>query len=70
MKVLSPSELKAAAGKILDAAKRNPQYVMRDGVLLVIHRTESASDSIEQTDIIADTWSQLGPAPTINYDKI
>ena len=34
--VLKPSELKAETGKILDKAIKQPQYVKRKGVVLVI----------------------------------
>lgn len=38
--VLKPSELKSGTGKILDQALVRPQYVNRNGVLLVIRRAE------------------------------
>ena len=38
--VLKPSALKAAAGKILDDAIERPQYVNRNGVLLVIRKAD------------------------------
>lgn len=38
--VLKPSELKANAGKVLDDAIQRPQYVNRNGVLLVITKAD------------------------------
>ncbi len=43
LKVLKPSELKADTGKVLDAAKSDPQYIVRDGVLLVLQRVNKLS---------------------------
>ena len=41
MKLLSVSELKASAGQILDRALAGkPQYVVRDGAVLMISRAE------------------------------
>ena len=41
VKLLSVSELKASAGKILDRAlSGKPQYVIRDGSLLMISKAE------------------------------
>ncbi len=40
MTVLKPSQLKADTGAILDKAIRSPQYVERDGTLLVITKAE------------------------------
>jgi hypothetical protein len=41
MKLLSVSQLKAAAGKILDRALAgNPQYVVRDGSVVIISKAE------------------------------
>ena len=39
---LLTSELKQRTGKILDAAARKPQFVMRDGELFVIKKVEAA----------------------------
>jgi len=36
MTILKPSQLKSSAGKILDRAIHKPQYVERNGTLLVI----------------------------------
>ncbi len=41
--VLKPSELKAETGKILDKAIQQPQYVERNGVLLVITKADLVS---------------------------
>ncbi len=40
MTILKPSQLKAATGAVLDRAKRSPQYVERDGTLLVITKAK------------------------------
>ncbi len=40
LKVLKPSEVKADTGKVLDAAKTEPQFIVRDGVLLVLQRVD------------------------------
>ncbi|PWU20323.1 MAG: hypothetical protein C5B50_04190 [Verrucomicrobia bacterium] len=40
MTVLKPSQLKARTGAILDKAIRSPQYVERDGTLLVITKAK------------------------------
>ncbi len=42
MTVLKPSELKADLGNVLDRASEYPQYVMRNGELLVITKAELA----------------------------
>jgi hypothetical protein len=36
MTILKPSQLKSNTGKVLDLAIRKPQYVERNGTLLVI----------------------------------
>jgi hypothetical protein len=41
MSYLLTSELKQRTGKILDAAARKPQFVMRDGVLFVIAKVDA-----------------------------
>ena len=41
MSYLLTSELKQRTGKILDAAARKPQFVMRNGALFVIARVEA-----------------------------
>lgn len=47
MKVLKPSQVKAETGKVLDAAKKQPQYVVRGDVLLVIQRADTVPPSGE-----------------------
>lgn len=47
LRILKPSELKDNTGKILDAAKKKPQYVVRDDVLLVIRRADDVPESGE-----------------------
>jgi hypothetical protein len=41
------SDFKPRAGRIFDAAKKSPQYVVRGGVLLVIKRAEPESELLE-----------------------
>lgn len=41
MSYLLTSELKQRTGKILDAAARKPQFVMRDGALFVIAKVNA-----------------------------
>jgi hypothetical protein len=41
MSYLLTSELKQRAGKILDAAARKPQFVMRGGALFVIAKVDA-----------------------------
>jgi hypothetical protein len=41
MSYLLASELKQRTGKILDAAARKPQFVMRDGALFVIAKVNA-----------------------------
>ena len=41
MSCLLTSELKQGTGKILDAAARKPQFVMRHGVLFVIAKVDA-----------------------------
>jgi len=41
MSYLLTSELKQCTGKILDAAARKPQFVMRDGELFVIAKVDA-----------------------------
>lgn len=64
MTVLKPSQLKADTGKVLDAAKKIPQYVVRDGVLLVIQRADSVPPSGEDETLTsakrrAALWDEL-----------
>jgi hypothetical protein len=40
IQVLTPSALKADAGRVLDKAIKWPQYVVRNGVLLVITKAD------------------------------
>lgn len=42
MTVLKPTQLKADLGRILDKAAKSPQYVMRNGRLLVITKAKLA----------------------------
>ena len=54
--VIRPSQLKAATGKILDKAIRRPQYVNRNGVLLVITKADSTAAS--EDDGLLSPWEQ------------
>ena len=54
--VLKPSELKAETGKILDQAIERPQYVTRNGVLLVITKAKSVPGSGD--DPLLSPWEQ------------
>ena len=62
--ILKPSQLKADTGKILDAAKKSPQYVVRDDVLLVITKADLVPPSGEEavlssTKRRAELWDEL-----------
>ena len=64
MTVLKPSQLKADTGAVLDAAKKNPQYVVRDDVLLVIQRADSVPPSGEDETLSSpkrrsELWDEL-----------
>lgn len=63
MTVLLPSELKSKTGKVLDAAKREPQYVQRDGVLLVITKADlTAEDGLLDVKRRNRIWRELDDA--------
>lgn len=47
--VLKPSALKADTGKILDQAIKRPQYVERNGVLLIITKADSVPGSGDES---------------------
>lgn len=62
--IYKPSELKKSVGKVLDAAKKNPQYIVRGEVLLVIKRAESVPESGEADALTsakrrANLWDTL-----------
>lgn len=64
MTVLKPSQLKSETGKVLDAAKKNPQYVVRDDVLLVIQRADTVPPSGEAETLTSakrrsELWDKL-----------
>lgn len=40
MTILKPTQLKADLGRVLDRAAKSPQYVMRNGRLLVITKAK------------------------------
>jgi hypothetical protein len=61
--VLKPSQLKAATGKILDKAIRRPQYVNRNGVLLVITKADSAAN-----DDLLSPWKLRAKTLASFYD--
>lgn len=54
--VLNPSALKADTEKILDKAIKRPQYVNRNGVLLVITKADSLAGSA--SDGLLSPWEQ------------
>ena len=64
--VLKPSELKAATGKILDEAIERPQYVNRNGVLLVITKAELVPGLPD--DSLLSPWEQRASALEKFYD--
>lgn len=68
MTILKASELKADTDRILDEAIEHPQYVTRNGIVLVIHKADLPEGNMEE--MISDTWDKLGPSPTVNYDKL
>ncbi len=61
--VLKPSELKADTGKVLDRAIKRPQYVQRNGVLLVITVAE-----LEDRDDLLSPWEQRAASLETFYD--
>ena len=50
MSYLLTSELKQRTGKILDAAARKPQFVMRDGTLFVIAKVDADAALLAATE--------------------
>jgi hypothetical protein len=48
IKVLKPSQVKAATGRVLDKAIKAPQYVERNGILLVIMQADLAPAGREE----------------------
>ena len=54
--VLKPSALKADTERVLDMAIESPQYVNRNGVLLVITKADSAAGS--EDDCLLSPWEQ------------
>ena len=65
-KVHKVSDFKPRAGRIFDAARKAPQYVIRKGDLLVIHRASSptaageAQLSSEQLEELNQELENLG----------
>jgi hypothetical protein len=64
-RVLKPSALRANAGKILDKAIQRPQYVERNGVLLVITKANSA---VKPDDDLLSPWEQRAKSLESFYD--
>jgi hypothetical protein len=64
MTILKPSQLKAKTGAILDRAIRSPQYVQRDGTLLVIKKAEFP----EPENSILSSWELRSRAIESFYD--
>jgi len=56
MPVLTTSELKNNTGKILDAARRKPQYIFRNGHLFMLTITEPAGGVNPPAGYYADAY--------------
>jgi len=56
MPVLMTSDLKKRAGKILDAARRHPQYIFRDGRLFVLASIEPSGGGNPPPAFFADAY--------------
>jgi hypothetical protein len=56
MPVLMTSDLKKRAGKILDAARRRPQYIFRDGRLFVLATIEPGGGINPPEGYFADAY--------------
>ena len=59
------SDFKPSPGKILDAAKTTPQYVVRHGVLLVIQRLDRIH---RQQAAGVSAWDALGGSAGTNVE--
>ena len=64
--ILEPSALKADTDKILDQAIEHPQYVSRNGVVLVITKADSAAGS--EADSLLSPWEQRAKTLESFYD--
>jgi hypothetical protein len=64
--VIKPSELKAEVGRILDEAIDAPQYVERNGVLLVI--TKADLIPAPSDDPLLSPWEQRAKTIESFYD--
>ena len=56
MPVLMTSDLKKRAGKILDAARRQPQYIFRDGQLFMLATIEPSAGINPPEGYFADAY--------------
>jgi hypothetical protein len=65
MTVLKASQLEADVAGVLDAAKECPQYIERDGTLLVITTAELATT---KDDPRLSPWEQRAAAIESFYD--
>ena len=65
MTILKPSQLKANTGAILDKAIRSPQYVEREGTLLVIKKAELAP---VQEEALLSSWELRAKTIESFYD--
>jgi hypothetical protein len=63
--ILKPSALKANPEKVLDEAMQHPQYVNRNGVLLVITKADSAPSG---DDALLSPWEQRAKTLEKFYD--
>ena len=64
--ILKPSALKANPGKILDKALQRPQYVDRNGVLLVI--TKAGPTPGTGDDSLLSSWVERAKVLEKFYD--
>ena len=62
--VLKPSELKSNTGGVLDKAIHSPQYVSRNGILLVITKAELSPPE----DPTLSPWEQRAQVIESFYD--
>lgn len=65
IRILKPSALRANPGKVLDEAIERPQYVDRNGVLLVITKAGAAPCG---DDDLLGSWKQRAETLERFYD--
>ena len=64
--ILKPSALRAKTGRILDKAIRRPQFVERNGVLLVITKADAVASA--KDDPLLSPWVQRARTLERFYD--